>query len=148
MRRILLILLSIVCGAYNVSAQQTNETKYFNYHITGSVTDERSRPAANISVCWVPAERPINGRIPCTKTDAAGKYDLAVKDIPDKYTIAASSGKYPPFMLGLDKSDYRGASSGVLIFRASDESRTIDLQLALYKWSRKAKEYKIQTIHR
>lgn len=156
MRIISLILLASVTAA-GVAAQQGPEPKYYSYTLAGTVTDELGGPAASIYVCWSPAERPINGRIPCTQTDKNGRYNLSVSDVPDKYLVSATT--YYPFLLAGGKSpgkalvnengevkhkrvkEYRSASSGMLIFSAGDEVRTVDLQLRFYRWSDAKKEY-------
>lgn len=154
---LLLLLLALVGTITRVAAQQVPEPKYYSYTLAGMVIDEFGRPAAGINVCWIPAERPINGRIPCTQTDEKGRYNLFVSDVPDEYTVSATS--YYPFLLGDGESpgkalvnengevkvkkvkEYRSASSGKLFFGAADESRTIDLQLRVYRWSDVKKEY-------
>jgi hypothetical protein len=146
-------LLILAWTAIGVSAQV--ELKYFNYKILGTIADESGRPAADINVCWYPAERPLS-RIPCTVTDAKGHYALDIKDVPDKYVVSASSyqgllvgGAGSPGKAFIEKDgkdklkeikEYRSAS-GELVLGALDESRTVDLQLTLYRWSDKAKSY-------
>lgn len=138
----MVLLLALVGTITCVAAQQVLEPKYYSYTLAGTVIDELGRPAAGINVCWIPAERPINGRIPCTQTGEKGHYHLSVSDVPDKYTVSATS--YYPFLLGDGRSpakafvnengeakvkkvkEYRSAASGKLIFGPADESRTVD----------------------
>jgi hypothetical protein len=137
--------LVVVLFAIGHAAAQsgTGEPARYQYRVTGVVLDEHGKAAAKVKVCWWPVERPLNGRIPCTETDESGHYDLKVSDVPDKYNIVASdTGPWLP----LDnketrKHSYRSASSGILWFGANDESRTVDLRLGLYKWSKKTGKF-------
>jgi len=157
-RSILLVLLVLATLSTYLLAQQAPTPKYYNYRITGTVKDELGRPAAAINICWMPSERAMAGRIPCTKTDETGHYSLTAIDIPDKYLILAASyaglliygdGKSPAtepvYKNGKTEikeiREYRDAGSGDLIFGAADESRTIDLQLTLHRWSDTDKRY-------
>lgn len=117
-----------VCLSSAFSQTIQNEPQRFSYHIWGSVTDEQSKPAVKISVCFVPAERPINGRIPCTKTDESGNFAFTVKDVPDKYVVSASNKEFPLFFVGDEERGYRIKHSEIMRFGAKDECRKVTLK--------------------
>ena len=76
----------------------------------------------------MPAERPIGGRIPCTKTDAAGAFALTVRDIPDKYRVCGSAADSPFLLEGGRDEGHRAARSAVMEFGAKDECRRVALR--------------------
>ncbi len=78
------------------------------------------------TVCFVPAERPINGRIPCFKTDDNGNFDFVVKDIPDKYNVCASTSESILVFVGDKKT--RVVCTETMLFGSQDESRRILLK--------------------
>ena len=84
-----------VCSCVTFSQTVHDEPQRFSYHIWGSVLDEQSRPMAKVSVCFVPAARPQQGRITCTKTDEQGNFAFTVKNIPDKYVVSATNKEFP-----------------------------------------------------
>ena len=96
----------------------------YKYHLWGEIRDEQTRPVPGIMVCFVPAVRPINGRIPCTKTDNEGNYAFTVKEVPDKYFVSAPTDKFP---IPMDKNS-RTVSTTALSFADKDECRQIILQ--------------------
>ncbi len=130
MGHVLTVLLVVVAGAAAVpSGARQEEPRRYTYHVWGDVRDEGGRPLPKTSVCFVPAERPINGRIPCTKTDAEGNFALTVRDIPDKYTVCAST-KESPFLFERDAEEgHRAACTEALTFGARDECRQASLRL-------------------
>jgi hypothetical protein len=129
MKTILTILFIIaVCSVSAFSQSVQNEPQRFSYYIWGSVVDEQSQPTAKISVCFIPAERPLGGRIPCTKTDEAGNFAFTVKDTPDKYVIFATTKESPLFLEGDEEKGHRFKSSEVMEFGAKDESRKVTIQ--------------------
>lgn len=85
MKSILTTLIALVACSIVISQTAEDESQGYSYHIWGNVLDEQSQAMSRFTVCFVPSERPINGRIPCTKTDANGDFALTVKDISDKY---------------------------------------------------------------
>ncbi len=105
-----------------------DEPQRFSYHLSGSVLDEQSQPLSNISVCFGPAERPQQGRIPCTKTDEAGNFALTVEAVPDKYVISASNKEFPLLFVGDEEKGYRIKHSEIIEFGAKDECRKVTLQ--------------------
>jgi hypothetical protein len=108
-------------------AQNGQDIQRWSYHVWGTVLNEESRPMPNLTVCFVPAERPINGRIPCTKTGNDGTFAWTVNDIPDKYTVCASTTDSPFVLVGEDPS-HRVSCSKKMEFGANDECRKVDLK--------------------
>jgi len=100
----------------------------YSYNAWGTVVDSSNKTLRDINVCIIPAERPINGRIPCVKTGADGNFAITVKDIPDKYKVCAST-KDSLFILS-DRKDptHRVVCSQTIDFPAHDESRRVDLK--------------------
>jgi hypothetical protein len=159
MKTFLLAMFGLMGLATYLSAQEVVSRNYYSYSIDGIITDESGHPSADIYVCWWPAVRPLSGRIPCTRSNEKGHYVLSVKDVPDEYIVLASSfdgliplpdGKSPGKAMVEQKNgdvdlapvlEYRIESTKGLTFGPSDESRTIDLQLTLYRWSDAQKEY-------
>ena len=120
--------LFLISSISTFSQSEQKEPQRFSYHIWGNVTDENSNPMINITVCFFPAERPINGRVPCTKTDQSGNYAFTVKDVPDKYIVSASTGDW--FIpIGKQQKKERYKSSEPISFGAEDVCRKIDFQL-------------------
>jgi hypothetical protein len=157
MKTFLLAMLGLMGLATYLSAQEVVSRNYYSYSIEGIITDESGHPSADIYVCWWPADRPLS-RIPCSRSNEKGRYVLSIKDVPDKYVVKASSyqgllvedGKSPGKAMVERKNgdvdlkrilEYQSASTDALTFGPSDESRTIDLQLTLYRWSDAQKEY-------
>lgn len=129
MRFILLFLVTIVF-CFNSAFSQTvqNSPQRFLYHIWGSVLDEQSQLMANISVCFLWVDGPLQGRIPCTKTNYEGEFALIVKGVPDKYVVSASTREQPfRFVENKDKN-YRFKSTEPIEFGAKDECRKVTLQ--------------------
>ena len=115
-----------VIGAVTASPQ-TPQTRY-SYHFRGTVTDSDGATMPRIHVCVIPAERPINGRIPCVKTADKGSFEITVKDIPDKYKVCAST-KESPFILSPNNDpSHRVVCSETIVLSARDESRKVDLK--------------------
>ena len=122
----ILILITIPFFALIQITQE--EPQRYSYHVWGSVADAESHPIPNMTVCFVPAERPIAGRIPCTKTTHDGSFAMTVKDIPDKYNICASTTD-SPFILEQDKDKSHLITCAKWIqFGDSDECRKVDLK--------------------
>ncbi|HEX8844880.1 MAG TPA: hypothetical protein VF791_09570 [Pyrinomonadaceae bacterium] len=128
MKFILTIMMILIAGSAVLPQTTPTEPQRYTYHIRGDVKDERSRRMPGISVCLVPAVRPINGRIPCTKTDDAGDYSLKVKDIPDKYRVCASTTDTPFIFEGDKDKSHRVICTDVMVFGAKDESRKVALK--------------------
>ena len=120
----ILVLIAIPIVAAAQSGQEGPQR--YSYHVWGSVADAESRTIPNMTVCFLPSERPINGRIPCTKTAYDGSFAMTVKDTPDKYNVCASTTD-SPFLLTKDK-DQRVTCSKPIQFGAGDERRRVDLR--------------------
>jgi hypothetical protein len=110
-----------------VFAQNGQDIQRWSYNVWGTVLDEESQPMPHLTVCFVPAERPINGRIPCTKTGDDGTFDWTVKEIPDKYSVCASTTDSTFVLVGDDPS-HRVSCSKAMEFGANDERRKVDLK--------------------
>ena len=108
--------------------QSRDDTQRYEYHVYGKVRDERGKEMGHITVCLIPAARPINGRIPCEKTNEAGAFSLIVRDVPDKYQVCASTTEFPVVTIGDKDPKHRIVCSGVLNFPAKDESIEISLK--------------------
>lgn len=124
MRVATLVLIITVLSASSFLAQ---DAKRFSYHAWGTVADSDGQPIRNIYVCIVPAVRPINGRIPCVKTSLDGTFAITVKDIPDEYTVCASTKESPFILVPNHDSSHRVICSGKISFPPNDECRKIDL---------------------
>ena len=125
MKYALVIITAIAACSTLLSQAAQNEPQRYTYHVWGNVMDEQSRTMPRTNVCFVPAERPINGRIPCTKTDEAGDFALTIRDVPDKYRVCASTTDSPFIFEGdLDKG-HRVTCSEVIEFGAKDECREV-----------------------
>ena len=129
MRVIFIMLILIATSSVSASFFTTQgEPQRFLYHVWGDVSDEQARMIPSLTVCFVPAECPINGRIPCTKTDVAGSFAMSVKGIPDKYIVCASTTD-SPFIFEQDKDKgHRVTCSKPIQFGANDECRKVTLQ--------------------
>ena len=101
------------------------ETRY-SYRAWGTVVGADNKGIRDIRIFVVPAVRPINGRLPTTKTGAEGSFDITFNDIPDKYIVCASN-KDSPFILKKDPT-HRVVCSETIELPAHDESRRIDLK--------------------
>lgn len=77
-----LLIIALLCPLLS-----RDDTQRYEYHVYGKVRDERGKEMGHIAVCVIPAERPINGRIPCDKTNDAGTFSLILRDVPDKYQV-------------------------------------------------------------
>ena len=117
-----------IAALFFTFVQSRDEPQRYAYHVFGNVRDEDGKEMGHITVCVIPAERPINGRIPCNKTSDSGSFSLIVKDIPDKYQVCASTTESPFVMVGDKDPEHRVVCSGVLIFPAKDEEIRISLQ--------------------
>jgi hypothetical protein len=115
------------CSTLLSQAAQTEPQRY-TYHVWGNVIDEQSRTMPGTSVCFVPAGRPINGRIPCTKTDAAGDFALTVRDVPDGYRVCASTTDSPFILEGDRDKGHRATCSEIIGFGVKDECRELALR--------------------
>jgi hypothetical protein len=110
---------------WHENSSKPDEPQRYSYNLSGKVLDEKSQLMAKTTVCFVPSERPINGRIPCTKTDSKGKFDFTVKDISDKYRVCASTSE-SIFVLVGDK--HRVICTKKMLFGAQDEIRNVTLK--------------------
>lgn len=115
------------------SSFQEQEAKRFSYHAWGTVVDSDKEPMRDIYVCVVPAVRPINGRIPCVKTTADGTFAITVRDIPDEYTVCASTKESPFILTPNNDPSHRVVCSGKFSFPAHDECRKVDLSFAAHE---------------
>jgi hypothetical protein len=130
MKYIFTILIALVaCSTFLPSAAQ-DEPQRYAYHVWGNVSDEQSRTMPRTTVCFIPAERPINGRVPCVKTDDAGDFALTAKDVPDKYRVCASTTDSPFILEGDKDKGHRAVCSEVIEFGVKDECRKIALKFA------------------
>ena len=118
------IFIALIC----LFLQTRNEPQRFTYHVSGNVRDEHGKEMRDTTVCVIPAERPINGRIPCDKSSDSGTFSLIVKDIPDKYQVCASTTESPFITVGDKDPEHRIVCSGVLVFPAKDEDFRVNLQ--------------------
>lgn len=101
------------------------ETRY-SYRVWGTVVGPNDKGMRDINIFILPAVRPIDGRLPTTKTRADGSFDITFNDIPDKYIVCASN-KNSPFVLNKDP-DHRVVCSKTIEFSPHDESRRVDLK--------------------
>ncbi len=128
MRYALIIIATLAACSMLLAQAAQNEPQRFTYHVWGYVLDEQSRRMSRTSVCIIAAERPLGGRIPCTKTDEAGDFALTVKDVPDKYRVCASTTDSPIIFEGDKDKRHRATCSEVIEFGAKDECREVALQ--------------------
>jgi hypothetical protein len=122
----IIFLLTVFSGG--CAAQSAQQIQRFNYHLWGTVQDENSHAMSNITVCFLPSERPISGRIPCTKTSDRGTFSLTVNDIPDKYSVCASTTETPFKRIGDKDPNHRIVCSKTLTLGPQDTSRKINLK--------------------
>jgi hypothetical protein len=130
MKYILTISITLFAGSMFLSPAAQDEPQRYSYHVWGNVLDGQSRTLPRTTVCFVLAERPVNGRIPCIKTDDAGEFALTVKDIPDKYKVCASTTDSPFIFEGEQNKGHRAICSEVIEFGANDECRKAALKFA------------------
>ena len=114
-------------------AQDAQVVPRFTYQVWGTVRDENSRTMSHVTVCFLPSERPINGRIPCTKTSDAGTFSLTVNDIPDKYNVCASTTETPFILVGDTDPNHRVVCLTPMEFGADNVSRTTKLKFKAKK---------------
>ena len=119
------IITAALLGAF---PQSRDESQRYEYHVFGTVRDERDKKLDHITVCILPAERPINGRIPCDKTSDAGAFSFIVRDVPDKYQVCASTTESVFVTIGDKDPKHRVVCSGVLNFPAKDENIEVSLK--------------------
>jgi hypothetical protein len=119
---------SLVCFAQNAQ-----DVPRFTYQVWGTVRDENSRTMSHVTVCFLPVERPINGRIPCTKTSDAGTFSLTVNDIPDKYNVCASTTETPSILVGDTDPNHRVVCSKAMEFGAHNVFRKANLKFETKK---------------
>lgn len=95
MRILAIISFLILSCIVQTTAQASSELpRRYAYTVTGVVTDENSQPVVGIRVCaWDQSGRPINGRIPCTETKLAGRYELKFQGTPEKYSVWSNEGR-------------------------------------------------------
>ena len=103
----------------------TQETRY-SYRVSGTAIGPDSKGMRDINIFILPAVRPINGRLPGTKTRSDGSFEITFNDIPDKYKVCASN-KESPFILKKDPA-HRVVCSPTIELPAHDESRRVDLK--------------------
>ena len=110
--------------------QTGQDIQRYSYHVWGTVLDEESQAMPHITVCFLPAERPINGRIPCVKTGIDGTFAMTVKDTRDKYTVCASTTDSPFKLVPDTDPTHRVTCSKPMEFPAADDCRKVDLKFA------------------
>jgi hypothetical protein len=120
------VFLAIIFTLFVSFAFAQSDPQRYAYNLAGKVLSEKSRPMPKTTVCFVPAERPISGRIPCSKTDESGNFDFIVKDIPDKYNVCASTSDTIVVFVGDKKT--RVVCTETMLFGSQDESRRILLK--------------------
>ena len=120
-------LLAVVVFSLVTFAVGQDIQRYAN-HVWGTVLDHDSKTMPHLTVCFVPAVRPINGRIPCVKTGNDGSFAMTVKDIPDKYNVCASTTESPFILVGDPDPDHRVTCSKTMEFGSNDDCRKVDLQ--------------------
>jgi hypothetical protein len=125
--KLVLCVLVFLGSTFVASAQTSQDIQRYSYHLWGTVLDEESRIMPHLTVCFLPSERPINGRIPCTKTGDDGTFAMTVKDIPDKYNVCASTTDSPFVLVGEDPS-HRVSCSKRIEFGANTDCRKVDLK--------------------
>ena len=121
----ILIVLAAIC--FLLSTPQREPQRY-SYQVWGVVVDEKSRPVPKLTVCFIPSERPVNGRIPCVKASDDGAYALTVREVPDKYQICASTTGSPFLLAGDPDPTHRVTCSKPMEFGPSDECRQVNLK--------------------
>src|SRR6185295_5675022 len=99
----------------------------FSYHVWGTVSESDEQPMRDVYVCVVPATRPINGRIPCVKTSVDGTFAITMRDIPDEYTVCASTTESPFILIQDPDASHRVVCSEKIKFAEHDECRKVDL---------------------
>ena len=124
----LFTLLAVAAFSMVGFGQTGQDVQRYSYHVWGTVLDEESRPMLHLTVCWIPAERPINGRIPCVKIGDDSTFALTVKDIPDKYVVCASTTDSPFIFAGDPDPTHRATCSKALVFDAGDDCRKVNLK--------------------
>ena len=132
--RVISLLIFVVGLSLSIAfSQNVPEPVRYEYHLTGIVSDEYSAPMPGMFVCWNTAERPLNARFWCAKTDDKGMYDLTVLDTADKYLVIASNVNVERLHFDQGNSKHRVKDSGVLIFGPRDETRTVNIQFDAVK---------------
>ena len=130
--KLLITVLAVVGFSLGSAARTEQDIQRYSYHVWGTVVDEDSRTMPHLFVCLVPSERPINGRIPCTKSGDNGTFAMTVKDIPDKYNVCASTTESPFIFVGEDPS-HRVTCSKPMEFGSNDDCRKVDLKFGTQK---------------
>jgi hypothetical protein len=121
-------LMSMACTLLLLCSTQSPNIDRYSYHLWGKVLSETSEPIPRLTICLIPASRPINGRIPCVKSEANGDFAITVIDIPDKYNVCASTTD-SPFVLTNEKDpSHRVICSQPLEFGAADDCRRVELK--------------------
>ena len=123
--KLIITMLALVGFSLTAEPQTGHDIQRYSYHLWGTVLDEDSQPMPHLSVCFMPSVRPINGRIPCTKTGDDGNFAWTVKDIPDKYKVCASTGDMPFLLVG---DTHRMTCSEQIELGANDDCRKVDLK--------------------
>ena len=120
--------LVVLCAALAFIPFQEKEATRFSYHVWGGVVDSDGQAMRDINICIVPAQRPINGRIPCVKTTADGSFAITVKDIPDPYNVCASTRESLFILSPNPDPAHRVVCSETITFPAHDDCRKVDLK--------------------
>jgi hypothetical protein len=118
----------LLATALTVFSGQTKDQTMFTYHVWGTVVDSDGHTMTGAYVCIIPSVRPINGRIPCTRTTSDGSFAITIKDIPDEYKVCASTKESPFILLPNPDPSHRVVCSDSIPFPAHDDCRKIDLK--------------------
>src|SRR5205807_2681497 len=62
----------------------------YAYTVTGVVTDGKGNPVFGVFVCASEMDRPPTGRMPCTETKLAGRYELKSFGLAERYVVSAA----------------------------------------------------------
>lgn len=102
----------------------------YSYQVTGIVLHVQSQPMPRITVCFLPSERPISGRVPCVKTTDRGRFSVGARDVPDRYQVCASTTESPFLSKSQESSKERQRvkCTNAIVFGAQDESREVTIR--------------------
>ena len=118
---------SVLYSAVALPQQAKDEPQRYSYHVTGTVLDAQAHPMSRITVCFLPSERPINGRVPCVKTTDRGRFSVGATDVPDKYQVCASTTE-SPFLSKPSEGKQRVKCTDPITFGAHDENREVTIR--------------------
>jgi hypothetical protein len=101
---------------------------YSENKILGRVLDNKSRPISKIRVCAYPAERPQQGRAPCSTTDDDGNFNFNANIIIDEKYVVCASTLWALIRTNKFPKKYQETCSEPIIFRTKEESKEIELR--------------------